>query len=299
MASDSGSSVQSSSSAPWPCSSSGVDWITATAPMTGSGPRLLSIGSSLLDSERRSGQEEKPCQLRDYRGWRAGQTLVAVRDVDAIVQLSGQRARESWKSIAAVAANVSRLDIQATGVSPSGAVPLASLCDSALYAARSRPGRPVSHTLIRNSDGGSTLYCGQRISDRFGRLYDKGVEAETHPPGIVWRWEVEFKRSLARRAVDRLLRAEEQGMTARGLVWAHFAGLGIPPTFDSVGSEVLSPDRSSTDDERRLIYLGKMVRPMVERLIGRGMRDEVVAALGLAPPKDAVRTGMAGMPTSN
>jgi DNA relaxase NicK len=147
--------------------------------------------------------------------------------------------------------------------------------------APSRNGRPPTRTLIRDSDGGQTVYIGRRVSENMGRLYDKGVESATNAPGTRWRYEVEYKGDQAWNAVQALLPVEEearcvsstvaQWFSSRGgRVWRHDSLLAV---------RNWGPKETSTD--KQLQWLARGVRPTVVALIDRLGYHRVTTALGL------------------
>jgi len=147
-----------------------------------------------------------------------------------------------------------------------------------------RPGRPPARALHQTRAGGSTAYFGARQSEVYGRLYDKGVEAGTAPPGTVWRYEVELKGDRARFTAHELdlINALELDIASRVRWW-----------FESWGVECAALARASlssqivvehSDEQTQLEWLRTGVAPCIQRLLSRGREREVYDALGLEPP---------------
>lgn len=262
---------------------SGVDWLSCSAPRDAQGDLLWASGAALLAAERGAGNTEKPWRRYGLTGSLAGQVVLAYNAQHVFVQLSGERARTSWKDIHEVSSNTSRLDLQVTAkYDPSRTKTLSDRCYR-IATAHERNGRPATAAIIHNSAGGSTLYLGSRSSDRFGRLYDKGVESGTAAPGVLWRWEVELKRESARLTAGELSRIQDLELEVTGLVEAHFERWGLHPIVLSTGFDILSPFPVQVSDLRTIAWLEKGVRPAVQRLIRSGKSAEVYKALGLSP----------------
>jgi hypothetical protein len=147
-------------------------------------------------------------------------------------------------------------------------------------------------TFIENTAGGQTLYVGSRASDQFGRLYDKGCESEENlcaPPGIIWRYEVEFKSYRAKKLAIQLAetaRREETDVSEDigTFVSQWFIGRNITPIWVGASDDMdwtCEIEAQITDDDASLRWLSIQVRPTVERLLDRKRADEVFDALGI------------------
>lgn len=261
----------------------GVDWLSCSAPRDERGDLLWETGTALLAAERGAGNREKPWRRFGLQGSLAGQVVLAFNAQHVFVQLSGERARTSWREPQMVASNTSRLDLQVTAkYDPSRTKTLSDTCYR-IATSHERNGRPATAAIIHNSQGGSTLYLGSRSSDRFGRLYDKGVESGTEKPGVLWRWEVELKRAMAQLTAGELARVDVLEDEVAGLVEAHFERWGLHPIVLSTGFDILSPFPEQVSDSRTLAWLETGVRPAVQRLIRAGKAAEVYRALGISP----------------
>jgi hypothetical protein len=173
------------------------------------------------------------------------------------------------------------------------------LTDPAICFAKRR-----KYSYVENSAGGQTCYVGSRVSDQFGRLYDKGAESEEEAsvdPGWVWRYEVEFKSYRAKKLAKQMeasAKLEKHVVSSKigELVSMWFRGRGIVPIYNALGagvSWVTELEARMTDDEASLNWLTVQVRPSVERLLERGRQAEVFEALGIhiVPTKmDVVET---------
>lgn len=136
---------------------------------------------------------------------------------------------------------------------------------------------------------GGTLYIGSRASDKFGRMYDKGAQLKGDIPlRTLWRYEVEYKRKVAR-GIASVLWAHDMDPAGRREYIMHsvetfFREHGIPTPFmagsDSHHAVVRYATRQE-DAERTLQWLSQQVHPAVLRLAYGGHADAVALALGL------------------
>ena len=261
--------------------SASVDWITLTASSHGCGEGLYAKGNALLREHERIGDRPVPWQMKGYRGWAAVGVRLGSRATGAILSMSGPECSENWRDSLVAAENCSRLDL-AVDVNCDPIVPhLASHIYKELGHRRLRAGRPVTARLIMGSDGGSTVYIGSRASERFGRLYDKGVEQQTNPPGHWWRWELELKGKAAQREAIALVNAESEPDRALHVVAEYFeARTGYAPAQCGPLVKCLER-REPTSTAKKLLWLSSQVRPTVQELIGIVGPARVLETLGL------------------
>ena len=148
--------------------------------------------------------------------------------------------------------------------------------------------RRRKYSLVADTAGGETLYVGSRKTCQFGRLYDKGAQLkEVQMPGWVWRYEVEFKKPLSAKVAGQLLqRADTESVRAlvRAAVCDWFCSREIYVIFPrgSLSDWMdLLIEMHMTSDETTLSWLGKQVRPAIDRLKRAGKGEAVANALGI------------------
>jgi hypothetical protein len=141
--------------------------------------------------------------------------------------------------------------------------------------------------------GGGTLYVGNRKSDAFGRLYDKGAELNARLPkgrGIatnyLWRAELEVKQERARDMFSEIVRAQARGQLREfiadaTLTW--FSGRGIYLPVIPNSSSIVSVVHRAVDDIRTIKWLHEQVRPCIWRLAESGKLAKVAEALDIQP----------------
>lgn len=260
----------------------GVDWITCTAATEQARNRLYFLGERLLHRNQQEGQDATSWRGNGYSGRLSGGTRVGVRPDSVILTLSSVEASEEWKHALSAAENCSRLDL---AVDIEYELPVATLARD-LYRGRmhksSRNGRRCARSLTVSSDGGATVYFGKRVSENFGRVYDKGVEQQACEPGKWWRWEVELKGATAWHVSSQMKELETSAAFCRAFVhdWFRDRAPFCYRTTDAIKLCQLKPRAS--DRARQLEWLAKGVRPTVAKLVEWYGRDRVLHALGLS-----------------
>lgn len=264
-----------------------VDWLTVTAKPDGSAERLWDVGVQLLDAGKLEGEHATRWHSHGYRGWHLSGCSFGQRPDGVVVILSSVKAAQNWQHAVAAAENCTRLDICSDLYFTSPVPRLAHKAYVQSSHTRTSNGRPPGRRLIVSGDGGSTFYTGSRASQRMGRLYDKGVESKTLPPGRWWRWEIEFKAESANALLDALVRAPDREYFCAATVASFFRKrCAVAPTWSpDVEIHNLSPD--PTSDEAALEWLARGVRPTVARLLKRLPQERITFSLGL-PPSRAV-----------
>lgn len=270
--------------------STGVDWLTITAKSPAARRGMMLESERLADALQQIGEELRDWRFCGYVGKRIGSLRYGFRSDSSIIMLSGQDAFANWDAFIDLAENVTRLDLAVTVETDIPWIDLVARLYEWLLTGNPRglatDGRKV--TKIENSKGGATLYIGSRASDQYGRLYDKAAESgikELHQR--LWRYEVEFKRNRAGKALNGLVRAYRQAdidhvQAIRNTVWTWFDCRNCPPIFERSGASLsLELEARVTSTETTLQWLSRQVAPSVARLAKAGRLREACDALGL------------------
>ena len=145
---------------------------------------------------------------------------------------------------------------------------------------------------IQGTPDGATLYIGSRSSDRYIRIYDKTAESKGVYPERSWRWEIEYKKPRAGMVAARLLRLGAGPNAVIDVVRAGLVDLRVNLPYGNPGADwVPHPGMRKSDDQTRLAYTSRVVRPFLQRLIDRvgesRVRDALSRSLGNgdAPPE--------------
>lgn len=262
--------------------SAGIDWLTCTAHDPSRVAALLSFGKDLLAQEVGSGGVAKPWHWQGFSGWASGGAGYGFNGTRSIVRLSGPTARESAEDAIGYSDNVSRLDVQttvrATGVGHDHAKQLYS----SLSGDRRTRGRPIARSLIQTSAGGDSLYLGRRISDSYGRIYNKSLEEKETSEIPRWRYEVEYKRKSAAAQAKAYSKADDKEAWCVARVYHWFADRGCAPSHSAV-ERVNNPGASRGDSAqaRRIKWLQIGVRPVVRQLALEHGWPDVLSLLGV------------------
>lgn len=262
----------------------GVDYVTASSfeSKLGEGQsakRFMERGLYALEEQMSLGNDKLPWSMAGFMGYRSGQAAVAYVGEAVLIRLSGECARRHFDAVYADATNVSRLDLMAT-YRLTGAwrdLSLVHLQEVREYADRYKPKMHVRR--IDGGKHGNTLVLGRRISDWWGRIYDKHAESGLEYYRDCWRYEVEIKRRAAARVAQGLELGTSDKLTSfeAGAQWLRSNGVSLPgsgsPGLRNGG--VIPP----SNDGRRLAWLRDSVRSTVKLLCSHGLRAEVETAL--------------------
>lgn len=198
------------------------------------------------------------------------------------IQLSGPAADTFFEQVATTLGRFSRLDVQGTCISEQwGFDPVKRAYRGS--AGEKQVGRQVQARLyICGTDGGSTAYAGSKTSEWRVRVYDKGVESQTAPPGMKYRWEIQLRRKHAQHAAEtiRLAPTRQEGIQKVLTQYAAKANVWLPRALTGIREEV-SLQRDPSDLAATLDWLRRGVRPSVERAVKFVGVDEVARLLGL------------------
>jgi len=273
---------------------SGVDWITATGFGGKQTQEMAELGVNLLRESHELGNEYKPWGMAGYHGFKCGPIQMGQRHNELIIRLSSEWAWRYWRDVYGFADNVSRLDVQATiadGRVPSERIKM-HYHQGRRFAARR--GNAGTLSMYATNNGPSTIYFNKRISDRFGRVYDKAAESgHEHYRGCV-RYEVELKGVPAKSMAHALSVDSNSDLQAGRSALQFFSerGLTVAQYFPWLTGESISgqdflisaganPRRSVSDCDRQLKWLSKSVKATVGKLITSGRLTDVQEALGL------------------
>lgn len=262
---------------------SSIDWLTMTVKNRVQRDIIARMAEEETTRLEEAGHERVNYVSHGYSGWRAGGVTYGCRKDDDIVRLSGNAAGERWRTWGKHASNVSRIDLQVTHRIEGPPKSLGRTIYNGLAEGDIALRRARGQAIIESSDGGCTLYVGSRTSEVFLRLYDKGVEQAFCEPGLLWRWEVELKDASAKAMYQDLTRLGCSDMIIAGHVRRIWSERGITPPWKPT-AETCAPyvTRPVTDVARKLSWLRNQVSPTVAYLIRRGLRADVLQALGVS-----------------
>jgi hypothetical protein len=264
------------------CINAGVDWITASAASEGSRSTFEDIWRGTSRKETAAGVEIRPAAVRDYSGWRLPGMFYGERHDDSLIVLSGARAPALWRTVAQASTNVSRLDLQATVWTHGEQPALSRWYYQRVRRLPPKRGRPRSFSLIQSHPAGDTLYVGKRQSDCYGRCYDYAAAHRQGEPRTLWRYEVEFKRHLARHHSASLLALDNDRVASESAVASWYKVRGIQPSW-SVNEFPLSEVPITKEVERDVLsWFDTSVSKTVASAVRRFGLATVLRALHLS-----------------
>jgi hypothetical protein len=266
----------------FPLKESGVDWLTVTCSEPDRMDEFEQIACALLHVENSNGTEASPWRFAGFEGLRAGGIGFGRQQGMALMRLSGPTAWSYWRRPFELATNCSRIDLQITvaDVPDCSALIYTHLIEAMDSAEQKKRAGNVELRMSNNSS--PTLYLNKRISDRFGRCYDKGTQSKLdHYKGCV-RYELQLNNETANIGGIELARARSPHDVAAGLVAGFFLKAGVQPRARLDSPSPLRTPRSRSNDDRRLSWLDRQCRPAVQDLIARGRAEDVIRVLGLS-----------------
>jgi len=265
-----------------PVVEAGIDWVSCSAERPMMSAALLALGRDLVQQEAMSGATLTPYYNHGYAGYKAGGAAYGNCPRGTIVSVSGATARESASELLRCSDNVSRLDVQVTVRSDECGAEYAKRVYGRLVGEPRGRGRPIAHTLITSDWTGDTLNIGRRVSDNFGRIYNKSAEEKVLEVPLRWRWEIELKRKPAQKAAWAYTSASDKSHWSLGEVFDWFERRHCAPPISKVLR--VGVDRSSRGSHaqaNRIKWLKLGVRPVVVRLAAEFGWPDVLALLGV------------------
>lgn len=228
------------------------------------------------------GEKSNDWSSYGYNGYDCGDLRWGRRPQDDLITLRSNGAALHWREFGYAATHCSRLDLAVTVKHQYH--DLGHAQDKYAAIQQIAQDLPISrnYAIITSLLGGDTLYVGKRTSQQFGRLYDKTMESGETQFLNCWRWEVEYKKPLAWEVLTHLLRAGNPDKWINATVHNWFYSRYIGPSWDcDTEYPAIVIQRKKTADEKALEWLGRSVRPTVERLIRRGKAAEMLNSLGI------------------
>lgn len=266
----------------------GLDYLSVSLPITGKGyPQWLGAAYDALGAISQAGNEMRAGSFQGYEGIYCAGAFAGARIDGGHYHIPGAYADQYFDALFHTEAHYSRLDLQSTVRIEPFDIGLAEKEESnaneanaALPANRKRKVR-----LIRDSEGGRTVYVGVRTSPIYCRLYNKEAQSTDPTYTHCWRYEVELHNDSATRVAHRL-----RGSSGKlyeliaSLVWNTFNERGIRPPYtrQQEQSTIPLPKHPQSDVDRRLKWLSEQVRPTIRKLLENVNRDIVMEALGIA-----------------
>lgn len=259
-----------------------VDYCTATVVDGAKRQSYNALGYQLVRSAVADGYDASPFRWKGYDGETAGWATAASRDDSALIRLSGAKSDEWFDILYLAADHITRLDLCVTVQTEEENGNIAQSHADSCERWKAETGRTLGTTLYVTNGQPTTLYLGQRVSDIYGRIYNKSVESPGPDYQRCWRYEIEAKGRVASRLAATLHSRPNRTAYCLAAVRHYFARRGVEPVFEPNGHSLhIQTVRPKSDVDSRLNWLATQVRPAVQWLLGRGLHAEVSEALGL------------------
>ena len=262
--------------------SAGFDWLTITEVEAECTTLMYQHANEAKRELVKSGHFTADWSAMGYRGWSLGPLRYGERGPnEAILIVSGDFCREFAFRPWIRPERITRADIQVTLRCDKPQPELATTAYRHLAAAEEGKQRKRFLNLI-TSETGSTLYVGKRDANVSLRFYDKSLDYGEKELGSIWRYEVQYRRSHAKTAGERLLSTAEPNRHVLGLVAAEFEKRGVLVRFGAK-SEItaIAIGRTVTTQVGQLKWLEKCVAPVVSQLCLIGYEEAVINSLSL------------------
>lgn len=237
----------------YPIFSAGIDWITASGSTGSSSLSMEHFWDAIADNERAAGREVKPAARLGYKGWQAQGAFFGRSTQGVLCQLTSLRAALGAKELTMLSTNVSRLDVQVTIFPGREAPNLAEEGFRNLDHASPGKGRRHAYSYTLTRPQGATLTINRRLSDLYGRLYDKGAEMRSLHAFWLWRYELEMKRQVAQRWANILADSERTAALSCELVHEFYSRKKVVPRFSRLSDDLAGQHfiEERTTDVRR------------------------------------------------
>ena len=234
---------------------------------------------------------ERPFRLLCYEGVQCGPVRLGHSGASSLIQLSGATCDSAWTRLASLGGTPTRLDVQTTLQLPTSQPRWYLRPLRRETRTKHRPPSNLPSVGLRMDTRGLRLgTVGDRTKSRYLRVYDKGVESGTQPPGHLWRLELEAKKRLAPRLWGDLLASSDARQWCYDTLSEQWplSGRRWPLTPGTRGVEGLTvPSDAAPDSVRLRRWIDESVAPAVQRALAKYSRAELRAALNLDEP-DAI-----------
>jgi len=268
---------------------SGIDWLTCTAKNGSAAFELERVAMSAVADQRENGVEPMAQTWQGFAGWRLEGMFYGHRDHDFLLCLSGGPSNTYGLEAIAASTNVSRIDFAVTFASNGEQLDLAHDAFQHYRTGLKYNGRPRAYDLMLNSSGGSTFYLNKRIGDHFGRIYDKGIESKLAPAGILWRYEVEFKRRVAKLQSAKLPPQEQLSVYISDLVRSWWTERDVRAPWGVVHPEACFNIVTAGRSTDVLTWYSKSLSVSIARSVKQFGLEVVLEALGLQTLAQPIR----------
>jgi len=215
----------------YPVFCTGIDWLTCTNNYKGIGNPLERWAEGEITKRLASGGAAQPARRLGYEGQSVSGLFIGRNAQGACCQLSGPLCTPLTENAIRNSTGVSRIDVQVTIWTQGEDPHLARWTYQRMLEGCGGDRRRRGFGLILTEPKGETLTVNRRVSEQYGRLYDKAAEANLGSPRSVWRYEVELKGKRAQWLARELIAGGCNPPTLSSIVHAFYTRTGVQPAF--------------------------------------------------------------------
>jgi len=280
----------------------GIDWIRWIHPTGATTRPVRDRIAELQTRDVQRASDLKKWSFEGFKGQQSDSIRWGTRGLELLWESSGETAASTLDFMAPASGYASRCDLQIT-LKFSTSQPSFGTCLSPSWRETRRIHQPRQNPVgLTSATNGLWLgTVGRRTSPRYLRVYDKGVESKLAPMGVLWRIELEAKKTHSRTLCQTHLNSLRDpkfcasyvvsSLTRCGLRWP-FSDIGDLPVNERLGK------KEETTPGRLAMWLMQSVAPTIPRLLTVFTVAEVLEMLKLsdvAAPigKDNVRRSSA------
>jgi hypothetical protein len=261
--------------------SAGVDWLTCSKKTGVMGSEFQKLGDELVRGARAAKNRTSLALWQGYAGLRGENFFYGQHGMAAVVTLSGPHEPALVADFIRAADNVSRIDLQITVEHMPPEPELGTINFRQLCRGGTNPGLHPLITMIANTKGGHTNAVGSRISDSYGRNYDKGIEGKLCEAGRLWRYEVEFKRGRAKKVAEQIALSRKVPTDVARSVWQWWSSRGVLPVAKEPTGCLIDTRLPARPEVDYLRYFESNVAPSIRQAVRLHGLNTVLRALGL------------------
>lgn len=264
----------------------GVDWFRWKVDQLGAVRNVLARIRELQQQDVEAASSLKPWKFQGYEGLASDSIRWGKRGGYLLWESSGDRAASTMASMAPSGGYCLRCDLQTT-VRFSSSVP--HFGTSLIGYSQETTPIPLRSQIQRGVSTQTTgLWLGtvgRRTSPSYLRVYDKGVESKTAPPGVVWRVEVEAKNTHSRKLCQDHLSSLRDPRFCASYVASSVTRLGLRWPFSALASlpvDVKLGKKEQSTAGQLAIWLTHTVRPTIPRMLSVFTVAEILEMLNLS-----------------
>lgn len=266
-------------------STAAIDWFRYLVTAPRAVKQTLDAVRDLQTEDCNRGSALRPWYFQGWKGHATDSVRWGVRGLSLIWESSGDQTPFTVSRVPLSGGSAKRIDLQVTLDFSSAQPSFGRRCLKP--STRMQTHRRQSGPLVGQSSRTDGLWCGtvgRRTAPSYWRVYDKGVESRTAPPGHKWRLELETKFTLAEELCNKHQSSlGDPGFIARYCVSSWRAqGFCWPVSgFDGTCELVGAPRKPDPSWLRLMTWAMATIRPVTQKLLTVLSAAEILELYGL------------------